>query len=229
MNIPEKIILNNPLNWILSWNEWITQFLNRYLPFLMISPLFCLFWTLFGQFLGIFPIRPVLIIPWLLNWIIFWIESPEFILNWIIFWIESWVKQYWIEYWMNHFLAKFKYWIESDWVSFTTSTWSRSLCWAHRKSTPSPPCSCCCSPQRWSVLSWSTQTWEKNSHDNQMHCNYTSVYYRVTYPLERIHEWALMTLPWHEKLKSPVASLFMCSSPMCEQRWSLAKFILMLE
>ena len=121
MNIPEKIILNNPLNWILSWNEWITQFLNRYLPFLMISPLFCLFWTLFGQFLGTFPIRPVLIIPWLLNWIIFWIESPEFILNWIIFWIESWVKQYWIEYWMNHFLAKFKYWIESDWVSFTTS------------------------------------------------------------------------------------------------------------
>ena len=120
MNIPEKIILNNPLNWILSWNEWITQFLNRYLPFLMISPLFCLFWTLFGQFLGTFPIRPVLIIPWLLNWIIFWIESPEFILNWIIFWIESWVKQYWIEYWMNHFLAKFKYWIESDWVSLTT-------------------------------------------------------------------------------------------------------------
>ena len=117
MNIPEKIILNNPLNWILSWNEWITQFLNRYLPFLMISPLFCLFWTLFGQFLGTFPIRPVLIIPWLLNWIIFWIESPEFILNWIIFWIESWVKQYWIEYWMNHFLAKFKHWIESERVS----------------------------------------------------------------------------------------------------------------
>ena len=114
------------MNWILSWNEWITQFLNRYLPFLMISPLFCLFWTLFGQFLGTFPIRPVLIIPWLLNWIIFWIESPEFILNWIIFWIESWVKQYWIEYWMNHFLAKFKYWIESDWVSFTTSVVGRS-------------------------------------------------------------------------------------------------------
>ena len=127
MNIPEKIILNNPLNWILSCNEWITQFLNRYLPFLMISPLFCLFWTLFGQFLGTFPIRPVLIIPWLLNWIIFWIESPEFILNWIIFWIESCVKQYWIEYWMNHFLAKFKYWIESDWVSFTTNGRSRGF------------------------------------------------------------------------------------------------------
>ena len=166
MNIPEKIILNNPLNWILSWNEWITQFFNRYLPFLMISPLFCLFWTLFGQFLGTFPIRPIWIIPWLLNWIIFWIESSEFILNWImiwielnhflaivwhffylasfidsltielnyllnwisrfflnwiIFWIESWVKQYWIEYWMNHFLAKFKHWIESDWVSATTT------------------------------------------------------------------------------------------------------------
>ena len=103
MNIPEKIILNNPLNWILSWNEWITQFLNRYLPFLMISPLFCLFWTLFSQFLGTFPIWPVLIIPWLLNWIMFWIESPQFILNWIIFWIESWEKRYGIEYWMNNF------------------------------------------------------------------------------------------------------------------------------
>ena len=57
---------------------------------------------------------------WLLNWIIFWIESAEFILNWIIIWIESWVKQYWIKYWMNHFLAKFKHWIESDWVSPTT-------------------------------------------------------------------------------------------------------------
>ena len=42
-------------------------------------------------------------------------------LNWKIFWIESWVNQYWIEYWMIHFLAKFKYWIESDWVSLTTN------------------------------------------------------------------------------------------------------------
>ena len=126
------------MNWILSWNEWITQFLNRYLPFLMISPLFCLFWTLFGQFLGTFPIRPVLIIPWLLNWIIFWIESPEFILNWIIFWIESWVKQYWIEYWMNHFLAKFKHWIESDWVSPTTIlTMSYRSTWPGATPTPS--------------------------------------------------------------------------------------------
>ena len=117
LNIPEKIILNNPLNWILSWNEWITQFFNRYLPFLMKSPLFCLFWTLFGQFLGTFPIRPVSMIAWVLNWIIFWIESAEFSMIGIIFWIDSWVKQYWIEYWMNHYLAKFKHWIELDQVN----------------------------------------------------------------------------------------------------------------
>ena len=80
--------------------------------------------------LGNFPIQPVLMIPWLLNWIIFWIEWADFFLNWIIFWIESLVKQYWIEYWMNHFLAKFKYWIESDWVSFTTT---RSACFESEK------------------------------------------------------------------------------------------------
>ena len=77
------------------------------------------FFVYFGQFLGTFPIRPVSMITWLLNWIIFRIESAEVSLNWIIFWIESWVKLYWIEYWMNHFLAKFKYWIESDRVSKT--------------------------------------------------------------------------------------------------------------
>ena len=93
----KKIILNIPLNWILPWNEWMNHILNRYLPFLMKSPLFCLFWTLFGQFLGNYPIRPELMIPWLLNWIIFWIESADFFWNWIIFWIKSWVKQYWIE------------------------------------------------------------------------------------------------------------------------------------
>ena len=46
----KKMILNNPLNWILPWNEWMNHILNRYLPFLMKSPLFCLFWTLFGQY-----------------------------------------------------------------------------------------------------------------------------------------------------------------------------------
>ena len=124
----KKMILNNPLNWILPWNEWMNHILNRYLPFLMKSPLFCLFWTLFGQFSGTFPIRPVSKSPWLLNWIIFWIESAEFFLNWIIFWIESWVKRYWIEYWMNHFLAKFKHWIESDRVSNTPNTTPPTCC-----------------------------------------------------------------------------------------------------
>ena len=104
----------------------MNHILNRYLPFLMKSPLFCLFWTLFGQFSGTFPIRPVSKSPWLLNWIIFWIESAEFFLNWIIFWIESWVKRYWIEYWMNHFLAKFKHWIESDRVSNTPTITAKS-------------------------------------------------------------------------------------------------------
>ena len=38
-------------------------------------------------FLGTFLIQSVSMIPWLLNWILFWIESPEFILN----------NQYWVE------------------------------------------------------------------------------------------------------------------------------------
>ena len=129
----EKKLLNIFLNWIflkkwywiILWiefyremNEWIIFWIDI-CHFWWKAPFFCLFWTLFGQFLGTFPIRPVSMIPWLLNWIIFWIESAEFSLNWIIFWIESWVKQYWIEYWMNHFLAKFKHWIESDRVSNT--------------------------------------------------------------------------------------------------------------
>jgi len=55
----------------------------------------------------------------------YWIElsfelnQQNFFLNWIIFWIESWVKRYRIKYWMNHFLEKFKHWIESDRVSNT--------------------------------------------------------------------------------------------------------------
>ena len=68
----------------------MNHILNRYLPFLMKSPLFCRFWTLFGHFLGTFPVRSVSMIPWQLNWIIFWIESAELffelndILNWIL-------------------------------------------------------------------------------------------------------------------------------------------------
>ena len=93
---------------------------NRYLQFLMKSPLFFSIWTLFGQFFYMTSINDSLIIE--LN--IFWIESAELFLNWIIFWIESWVKQYWIEYWMNHFWAKFKHWIESDRVSPTPTSGS---------------------------------------------------------------------------------------------------------
>ena len=85
------------------------------------------FFVYFGQFSGTLPIRPVSKSPWLLNWIIFWIESAEFSLNWIIFWIESWVKRYWIKYWMSHFLAKFKHWIESDGVSNTPNAIARKL------------------------------------------------------------------------------------------------------
>ena len=105
-------------------NEWIIFWIDM-CHFWWKVPFFFLFWTLFGQFLGTFPIRPVSKSPWLLNWIIFWIVSAEF-LNWIIFWIESWVKRYWIEYWINHFLAKFKHWIESDRVSNTPS-WGAHL------------------------------------------------------------------------------------------------------
>ena len=107
---PKKIILKYPFNWIFrAINEWIIFWINI-CHFWWKAPFFFVY---FGHFLGTFPIRPVLMIPWLWNWIIFWIESTELCLNWIIFWIESWVKQYWIEYWMNNFLAKFKHWIES--------------------------------------------------------------------------------------------------------------------
>ena len=89
MNIPEKIILNNPLNWILSWNEWITQVLNRYLPFLMISPLFLsildTFWPIFGHFSYSTSINQSLTIE--LNNILNWITRVYFELNNILNWI----------------------------------------------------------------------------------------------------------------------------------------------
>ena len=89
MNIPEKIILNNPLNWILSWNEWITQFFNRYLPFLMISPLFLsildTFWPIFGHFSYSTSINHSLTIE--LNNILNWITRVYFELNNILNWI----------------------------------------------------------------------------------------------------------------------------------------------
>ena len=50
----------------------------------MNCPPFCLFWTLFGQILGTFPIGPVSIIPWLLNWITRVYFELNNILNWIL-------------------------------------------------------------------------------------------------------------------------------------------------
>ena len=77
------------------------------------KPFFCLFWTFFGKFLGTFQFDQY---QWFPD---YWIS--RIFGNWIIFWIESWVKQCWIKYWINHFLAKFKHWIKSDWVSATTT------------------------------------------------------------------------------------------------------------
>ena len=54
---------------------------------------------------------------WLLNWIIYWIESLEFILNWIIVWIEFSETNIESNIELNQLSAKFKHWIESDRVS----------------------------------------------------------------------------------------------------------------
>ena len=98
----KKLIQNNLLNWMLTWNEWMNRILNHYFQFLIKSPLFGLFWTLLGSFL----IQPVSMIPWQLIWIIFWIESPEFILNWILVWIEFWVSNTETNIELNHFFGK---------------------------------------------------------------------------------------------------------------------------
>ena len=85
------------------------SYFYQYLSFLMKSPLFLSILDTSWAFLGTFPMRPVSMIPCLLNWIMFWIESAEFF-NLIIFWIESSVKQYiqyielnieWIIVWQN--------------------------------------------------------------------------------------------------------------------------------
>ena len=59
LNIPEKIISNNLLHSILSWNEWMHRTLNFWLR----STIIVFFW----HFLGILLIRPVSIIPRLMN------------------------------------------------------------------------------------------------------------------------------------------------------------------
>ena len=86
----------------------------------MKSPIFVYFGHFlgyFGHFLGTFLIQPVSMIPWLLNWIIYWIESPQLFLNWIIVWIEFWETNIESNIELNPILPKFKLWIESFWVS----------------------------------------------------------------------------------------------------------------
>ena len=50
LNIPEKMILNNPLNWILSWNEWMNHSWIDICHFWWKVP----FFVYFGHFLGNF-------------------------------------------------------------------------------------------------------------------------------------------------------------------------------
>ena len=68
--------LDNLLNRIVSWNEWMYHILNGYFQFLIKAPFFGPIWMPFGQVWGILQIWPVSMNPWILNWIIFWIESP---------------------------------------------------------------------------------------------------------------------------------------------------------
>ena len=98
-----------------SYFDWILAIFDEKSPFFL-SIL---------HTVGTFPFRPVSMIPWLLNWIIFWIESADFFSNWIIFWIESWVKQYWIEYWMNYFWRDLN--IELNQISYWTPLFSSVL------------------------------------------------------------------------------------------------------
>ena len=75
----KKIIMKNPLNWILSWNEWLNHILNLYLPFS------CLFWTPFGHFSYSTSINDSKTIE--LNYILNWISRIFFELNNLLNWI----------------------------------------------------------------------------------------------------------------------------------------------
>ena len=83
----------------------------------------------FGHFWGTFLIQPVSMIPWLLNWIIYWIESPQLFLNWIIVWIEFWETNIESNIELNPILPKFKLWIESFWVSIMATPTSSYMLW----------------------------------------------------------------------------------------------------
>ena len=90
--------------WIFKWKAPFLVYFGHFLGY-------------FGHFLGTFLIQPVSMIPWLLNWIIYWIESPQLFLNWIIVWIEFWETNIESNIELNPILPKFKLWIESFWVS----------------------------------------------------------------------------------------------------------------
>ena len=103
----------------------MNHILNRYLPFLMKSPLFLsildTFWTIFRHFSYSTSIKESLTIE--LNYLLNWISRIFFELNNILNWILG--KAILNRILMNHFLAKFKHWIESDRVSNTSIAWWR--------------------------------------------------------------------------------------------------------
>ena len=101
-------------------NELIKFWMDIYLPILWEAPFLVYSGNFLGNFRALFlstssnePLNIELI--YLLIWISRFVFEFNNILNW------SSIKHYWIEYWMNHFLAKFKHWIESDGVSATTT------------------------------------------------------------------------------------------------------------
>ena len=64
-------------------------------------------------------------------------------MNWIIFWIDFLWNSIELNIELNHFLTKFKYWIESIWVSFTPTPqyqyWeSRFAPWGNKAVFSSP-------------------------------------------------------------------------------------------
>ena len=70
-----KNILNNPLNWILPWNEWMNHILSQYLPFSygksLLSSILDTLWPIFGHFSCLTSIYDFLTIElnYLMNWI----------------------------------------------------------------------------------------------------------------------------------------------------------------
>ena len=94
----ELNILGGKWYWIIFWIKFRQKWWKWIVYQLKVFN-FCLFWTHFGHFPGTFLIRPVLMIPWHLDWIINWNESPPInlfemnnCLNWIL------VRHYWIRF-----------------------------------------------------------------------------------------------------------------------------------